>query len=634
MSRFEPGVYENFIYKRTYARWRESKKRRESWDETVERYMNFFLPRVPKPKVDEFLDVIESIRAGENMPSMRSLYTAGKALERDNIAGYNCCAIAINNIKSFAELLYILMNGSGVGFSVERQVINNLPEIPKHFKNVETNIEFADSKRGWAEGYYSYIRCLFNGEIPNYNLSKIRAKGSILKTFGGRASGPEPLNLLLQKTCNLIKRAKGRRLNSLECHDLCCFIAEAVVVGGVRRSSGVSISNLSDERMRNAKSGEFWIANPQRTLANNSVAYTEKPDVPTFMSEWRSLIKSGVGERGIINREGLDKTVEKIGRRETGYSWLLNPCCEIILRPNEFCNLSEVVVRPYDTRETLLKKVRNATILGCLQSTLTNFKFVGYEFRKNCEEERLLGVSLTGLRDCKLLNKTTSEAVNLLSEMKQAAIDCAKEWAEVLDIPVPAAITCVKPSGTVSQLVNSSSGLHTRFSPYYIRRVRVTASDPMCKFLINKGVKHSVETGQNVENPDTYVFDFPIKAPEHSIFNRDVSAIEQLEYWKMLKISWCEHNPSATIFVNEDEWLDVGAWVYKNWNVIGGLSFLPKDTNIYPLAPYEEIKEEEYLKLMSQFPEIDFKDLDIFEEKDNTIGAQEFACTGGSCELI
>lgn len=633
MSKFKPGIYEQFIYKRTYARWVENLKRRENWDETIDRYTDFFLPKIPQDAQGEFLTAMDSVAMYENMPSMRSFYTAGKALERDNIAGYNCCAISINTIKSFAELLYILMNGSGVGFSVERQIITSLPEIPQDFEVVDTNIVFADSKKGWAEGFYSYIRCLFNGEVPRYDLSKVRPKGAILKTFGGRASGPGPLDMLLRKVKNVITLAKGRKLNSLECHDICCFIAEAVVVGGVRRSSGISLSNLSDERMRNAKSGEFWISNPQRTLANNSVAYTEKPDVPTFMSEWRSLIKSGVGERGIINRVGLERAVKETQRREPGHTWLLNPCGEIILRPNEFCNLSEVIVRPYDTRETLLDKVRNAVIIGCIQATLTDFKFVGYEFRKNCEEERLLGVSLTGLRDCKLLNSVTREAEDLLEEMREHAKDVAKRWSMILEIPMPAAITCVKPSGTVSQLVNSSSGLHTRFAEYYIRRVRVTASDPMCKFLIEKGVSYNVETGQNPINPDTYVFNFPIKSPDDAILNKDVTALDQLKYWKMLKQWWCEHNPSATIFVKEDEWLEVGAWVYKNWDMVGGLSFLPKDTNIYPLAPYEEITKEKFEELVSQFPEIDFNDLNSFEEHDNTEGAKEFACSAGGCEL-
>lgn len=634
-NKFIIGTYEEFIYKRTYARWLDANKRRENWDETVNRYKKFFLPKIPKGHKLKFKEVINSILIYENMPSMRSFYTAGKALERDSIAGYNCAGIAINTIKSFAELLYILMCGTGVGFTIERQVINNLPEIPKDFEDVETNIVFADSKKGWAEGFYSYIRCLFNGELPKYDLSKIRPKGSILRTFGGRASGPIPLDLLLKKTKNIIIRAKGRKLNSLECHDICCFINEAVVVGGVRRSSGVSMSNLSDERMRNAKSGEFWLSNPQRSLANNSVVYTEKPDVPTFMSEWRSLIKSGTGERGIINRISLEKTVKLTNRREIGYEWILNPCCEVILRPNEFCNLSEVVCRENDTGEILEKKVRNATILGCIQSTLTDFKFINYEFKKNCEEERLLGVSLTGLRDCKLLNNISKESESLLKRLKEVAKEEASEWSKILKINMPAAVTCVKPSGTVSQLVNSSSGLHTRFAPYYIRRVRVTATDPLCKFLISKGVGHDIETGDNIHNPNTYVFNFPIKSPNDAICNKDVSALDQLRYWKMLKTKWCEHNPSATIFVNEDEWLEVGAWVYKYWDIIGGLSFLPKDTNIYPLAPYEEITEEEYNRLVQNFPEIDFNELDSFEDKDNTEGAREYACSGsGSCELI
>ncbi len=628
------STYQDFIYKRTYARWLYKEKRREKWEETVERYKEFFIKKVPDKHKKDFQFAIKAISKKENMPSMRSFYTAGKALERDSIAGYNCCFIAINRIKSFAELLHILMCGTGVGFSVERQVIVNLPEIPFEFGEVDTNIVFADSKKGWSEGFYSFIRCLYNGEIPHYDLSKVRPKGSVLKTFGGRASGPEPLELLLKKVEQIFISAKGRKLNSLECHDICCYIAEAVVVGGVRRSSGISISNLSDQRMRNAKSGEFWISNPQRSLANNSVAYTEKPDIPTFMSEWRSLIKSGTGERGIINRVSLDKTVELTNRRKTGFDWGMNPCGEIILRPNEFCNLSEVICRENDSENLLIKKVKNAVVLGCIQATLTDFKFINYEFKKNCEEERLLGVSMTGLRDCQLLNSTTEEAKNLLRRLKKVAIKEAKKWSKILDINMPAAITTLKPSGTVSQLVNSSSGLHPRFAPYYIRRVRVTASDPMSDFLIKKGVDHNPETGDNLNNPNTWVFNFPIKSPESAIFNKDVDAKEQLEYWKMMKTCWCEHNPSATIFVKEEEWLEVGAWIYKYWNIIGGLSFLPKDNNIYPLAPYEEISEEEYYELKNRFPVIDFNDLDKFEEEDNTEGAKEFACTGGSCELI
>lgn len=627
-------IYEDFIYKRTYSRWIESKKRRENWEETVDRYKDFFISIIPDSNKDEFLKAIDFVKNKNNMPSMRSLYTAGKALERDNIAGYNCCAIEINTLKSFPELLYILMNGTGVGFSVERQVICNLPEIPKSFENVDTNIVFSDSKRGWAEGYYSYIRYLFNGEIPKYDLSKIRPGGSILKTFGGRSSGPVPLDNLLKKTKNTIVNACGRKLNSLECHDICCFIAEAVVVGGVRRSSGISFSNLSDERMRNAKSGEFWITNPQRCLANNSVAYTEKPDIPTFMSEWRSLIKSGTGERGIVNRECLDKTVKNTGRRSTGYNWILNPCAEIILRPNEFCNLTEVVCRENDTEVELLEKVKNATILGCVQATLTDFKFINIEFKKNCEEERLLGVSLTGLRDCKILNIVSEDTSKLLERLRDYSKEIAGKWSKILNINMPAAITCVKPSGTVSQLVNSSSGLHPRFSKFYIRRVRVTSTDPLCKFLKEAGVNNNPEVGDNELNPNTVVFDFPIKSPEGCICNSDVSAIDQLEYWKMLKVHWCEHNPSCTVFVDEDEWLDVGAWVYKNWDIIGGLSFLNKSNNIYQLQPYEEISEELYIELLDKFPKIDFNELDSFEDTDNTFGAKEYACSAGSCELI
>lgn len=627
-------IYKEFIYKRTYARWLYDEKRRENWEETVDRYKDFFIKKVPENYHKDFLYCIDKIKDKEVMPSMRSLFTAGKALERDNIAGYNCCAIAINSIKSFAELLYTLMNGTGVGFTIERQVITNLPEIPQEFEEIDTDIIFADSKKGWAEGFYSYIRYLFNGEIPKYNLSRIRPKGSPLKTFGGRASGPDPLDMLLKKTKNIIINAKGRKLNSIECYDICCFISESVVVGGVRRSSGISFSNLSDDRMRNAKSGEFWITNPQRSLTNNSVAYTEKPDPATFLSEWRSLIKSGTGERGIVNRVGLNKTVKETNRRKPDYDWLLNPCAEIILRPNEFCNLSEVVLRKNDTKEQILDKVKVATILGCIQSTLTDFKFINYEFKKNCEEERLLGVSLTGLRDCSLLNKVNLETEEFLGKMQEYSLKIAEEWSKVLEINMPAAITCLKPSGTVSQLIDSSSGGHTRFSPYYIRRVRVTATDPLCKFLISKNVPHKIETGENVNNPNTYVFEFPIKSPEGAVCNKDVTALDQLEYWKMIKTCWCEHNPSVTIFVAESEWIDIGAWVYKNWDLIGGLSFLPKDTNIYPLAPYEEINKETYEEMVKSFPEIDFNELNDFESEDNTIGAKEYACSNGSCELI
>ena len=441
------------------------------------------------------------------------------------------------------------------------------------------------------------------------------------------------MDLLLKYTKKLLTKAAGRKLQSLECHDLACYICNAVVVGGVRRSAGISLSNLSDERMRDAKAGEFWLTNPQRQLANNSVAYTEKPDMTTYMKEWLSLIQSQSGERGIFNREGCEFIVKKNGRREAGYEWLCNPCSEIILRPDSFCNLTEVVIRPWDTEEDLLRKIKYATILGCLQATLTDFKFISKSFKKNCEDERLLGVSLTGLRDHAILNHVNEEAKVLLTKLRLTAIETAEEWSKILNIEMPAAITAVKPSGTVSQMVDSASGLHARFSDYYIRRVRVTSNDALCKFLIEKGVNHTPEVGDNPDNPNTYVFDFPIKSPEGAIVNDSVDALEQLEYWKMLQEFYCEHKPSCTIFVKESEWLDVGAWVYKNWNYVSGVSFLPKDDSIYQLAPYEEIDEDEFLLLKENFPVIDFDEFNRYEKTDNTTGAQEYACSGGSCEL-
>lgn len=633
-KKFEFTTYEEFIYKRTYARWIEKESRRETFDETINRYRDFFISRVPKKNQKEYQKAIDHVMSIDIMPSMRALFTAGPALKKENIAGYNCCAIAIDTVKSFSELLYILMNGTGVGYTVERQVISKLPIIPENFEKIDKTVVFRDSKKGWAEGLYAYMRHLYNGEIPKYDLSKIRGKGERLKTFGGKASGPDPLEILLKNTKKIITNASGRKLKSIECHDLCCYIANSVVVGGVRRSACISLSNLSDERMRGAKSGEFWLANPQRQLSNNSVAYTEKPDITTFMKEWLSLVESKTGERGIFNREGCDFIVNKTGRRESGYEWLCNPCSEIILRPDSFCNLTEVVVRPYDTEDDLMKKIRYATILGCLQATLTDFKFLSKSFKKNCEDERLLGVSLTGLRDHKVLNHVNEDAKLLLTKMRLHAIETAEEWSKILGIKMPAAITAIKPSGTVSQMVNSASGLHARFSDYYIRRVRVTANDALCKFLIDKGVNHNPEIGDNKDKPNTYVFDFPIKSPDNAIVNDNVNALEQVEYWKMLQEFYCEHKPSCTVFVKENEWLDVGAWVYKNWNYVSGISFLPKDDSIYQLAPYEEIDEEEYYTLKNNFPDIDFSEFNDYEKTDDTIGAQEYACAGGSCELV
>lgn len=627
-----PTSYQEFIYTRTYSRWKEKEKRRETWEETVNRYKDFFISRVPSEKETEFNSAIDSIINLEVMPSMRALWAAGPALDREHIAGYNCSYLAVNNIKAFAECLYILMNGTGVGFSVERQEVNKLPEVPQ-LKEVVDVVEFSDSKKGWADGFYRYLRHLYKGEIPKYDLSKIRPKGSILKTFGGRASGPEPLDDLIKFTTQLFKNAQGRKLSSIECHDIMCKVAAIVVVGGVRRSACISLSNRSDDRMAHAKDGEFWNTNPQRMLANNSIVYTEKPDATQFMEDWLVLARSGSGERGIINRESMEFIVSQTGRRETGYPWGVNPCAEIILRPNSFCNLTEVVIRPEDTKQTLRQKVRYATVLGCLQSTLTDFGFLSRSWKNNTEDERLLGVSLTGLRDHPILGKVSKKAKAWLTEMKETAIETAEEWSKALHINMPAAITCTKPSGTVSQLVDSASGLHPRFSPYYVRRVRVSTGDPVFKYLNSIGMKWEPEVGQTREGCSTAVFPFPIKSPESAVMRQDVDALEQLEYWLMLQKYWCEHKPSITVYVKENEWLKVGSWVYEHWNYVSGISFLPYDGGVYPLAPYTECTEEEYIELSKNLPVMDFLQLSVFENEDKTEGSREFNCTGDKCEL-
>jgi ribonucleoside-triphosphate reductase (thioredoxin) len=626
-------AYQNFIYYRTYSRWLESKSRREFWDETVNRYFDFFSKKVPKEKIDEFYLIKDYTFNLNVMPSMRAVWSAGKAAERENVCIYNCSYLVIDRLKAFAELMYILLNGTGVGFSVEKKYVTQLPKVPDDLKETEEILLFADNKLGWAEGYYKYIKALFSGKIMEYDLSKIRPEGSRLKTSGGTASGPAPLKQLLDYTKKTVVENQGKHLNSLQCHDLCCYIANVVVSGGVRRSACISLSDLADDRMRNAKSGEFWHHHPQRRLANNSAVYEEKPDTVTFLNEWISLIKSRTGERGIFNRESCKFIVTQTGRRDNSFLFGGNPCLEIILRPNSFCNLTEVVIRPDDTKEELCKKVRYATILGCVQATMTKFNFLGREWKKNCEEERLLGVSLTGLRDHPILNTVGKDAKLILSEMKQTAIDTAEEWSQILKINMPTAITCVKPSGTVSQLVDCASGLHTRYAPFYIRRVRVSKMDAVCKYLMSKNIIVNPEVQQTLENANTFVFDFYIRSPETAIIRDEVSALNQLEYWLMLQKYWCEHKPSVTISVKEDEWLEVGNWVYKNWDYISGISFLPYDSGIYQLSPYEEIDEEDYDNLIQEFPSLNFDELSEFESTDTTEGAKEYACSAGGCEI-
>ncbi len=627
--------FQEFIYKRTYARWKEDQQRREDWNESVNRYQDFMLNRVPEKARSEYMEAIDAFLGQEAMGSMRALWTAGEALERENICAYNCAAVTIDNIAVFSEILYVLMCGTGCGFSVERQFINQLPAIPEEIiSDNDTIILFADSKLGWAEGFNELLKGLYKGINRKCDLSMIRPKGERLKTFGGRASGPEPLQRLIDFTRKIFMCAKGRKLTSIECHDLVCFIANIVIVGGVRRAATISLSNPSDQRMAHAKDGEFWRTNPQRTLANNSIAYTEKPSASLFMEEWLNLIKSESGERGIFNREGVIKKIKGHGRRDPNFEFICNPCSEILLRPKEFCNLTEGVVRRNDTLETLHEKVRKATILGIVQSTLTNFQFLREEWKKNVEEERLLGVSLTGLRDHEILNSANPIAEAWLNELQDTAIKTAEEWSNILGINMPAAITTVKPSGTVSLLVDSSSGLHPRFAPYYIRRVRVAKTDPMCQFLIDSGVKWNPEVEETLENYTTAVFDFPIKAPEGSVCTKDVDALEQLNYWKMLNDHWCEHNPSCTVFVKEYEWLKVGNWIYNNWDDVSGISFLPYDGGVYVLPPYEEITSEEYAKMALEFPILDFSEFTEYEKEDNTKGATIYACSGnGSCEI-
>lgn len=626
--------YQEFIFTRTYARWIEEEKRRETWPEAVERYRNFFAPRVPEELLPEFDEAINKILHLEVMPSMRALQTAGPALERDNVAGYNCSYLVIDNVKAFADMLYILMCGTGVGFSTEERYISQLPTVPKISVEAEKPIIVMDSKIGWAEGLLELMNQLYAGILPRWDLSLIRPKGARLKTFGGRASGPEPLHNLFQFVVDTFLNAQGRKLKSIEIYDICMMIAQCVVSGGVRRSATINLSDRWDEDMANAKVGEFWLDNPQRSMSNNSAVYETKPTFEEFWKDWTALAQSGTGERGIVNRQGLQEHVEWINTgRDPNHLFGVNPCGEIILRPKQFCNLTEVVVRHDDDVQSLKEKVKAATILGILQATLTDFRFLDDVWKKNTEEERLLGVSLTGLKDHPILRERGGLAGWILGVLRQVAWLTAGRWAEALGINPPAAITCVKPSGTVSQLVDSSSGLHSRYGRYYVRRVRVAANDPLAQYLRDAGVPWYPEVGQTVENMTTTVFEFPVAAPETSIIKGEETAIEQLEYWRMLKMFWTDHNPSCTIYVKEHEWDEVGRWVYENWEFIGGLSFLPDDGGVYELAPYEVIDKETYDKIVASMPKLDFSKLSEYEQEDKTTGSREFACTGDKCEL-
>ena len=630
MSNILPTDYQAFIHTSRYARWLEEENRRETWPETVDRYItNVVSPVIQDKSIIQELE--ESILNLSVMPSMRALMTAGEALRRDNTAGYNCSYLPVDDPKAFDEAMYILLCGTGVGFSVERQYVQKLPEIPE-LSDSETTVVVKDSKEGWAKGLRQILALLWSGEIPKWDVSQVRPAGSRLKTFGGRASGPGPLIDLFNFTINTFKSAQNRKLSSIECHDLMCYIGQIVVVGGVRRSAMISLSNLSDDRMRHAKSGNWWETAGHRALANNSVCYTEKPDSETFMREWLALVESKSGERGVFNRQACKVLAERSGRRDSNHEFGTNPCSEISLRPYQFCNLTEVVVRSTDTIESLAYKVRLATILGTIQSTYTKFPYLRKIWQKNTEEERLLGVSLTGIMDNPLMTSSNKGLSKTLSHLRQEAVRTNEVWSEILGIEQSAAITCCKPSGTVSQLVDSASGIHARHSQYYTRTVRGDNKDPLTEFMKAQGIPFE----PCVMKPDsTTVFSFPVQSPPNSVTRNDMTAIEQLDMWLLYQRHWTEHKPSVTITVHDDEWMDVGAFVYRNFDEMSGVSFLPHSDHTYRQAPYQETTEEDYELLLSYMPnKIDWSKLSEYEAEDTTKSSQTFACTGEVCEIV
>ena len=634
-----PNDYQNFIALSRYARWLPEKNRRETWKETVARYFDFMEVHLKEntnqeliPKTRKILE--DAVCNLEVMPSMRALMTAGKALEDNNIAGYNCAYLSVDHPKSFDEALYVLMHGTGVGFSVERQFISKLPEVPEELVDVDDVIVVQDSKEGWQSAFRKLITYLYDGEMPKWDFSKIRPKGSRLKTFGGRASGPEPLLDLFNFATNLFKDAVGRKLTSYECHRMMCKIAEVVVVGGVRRSALISLSNLTDERMRNAKSGQWWSDTPEMALSNNSVCYTEKPDIGIFMKEWTSLYESKSGERGIFNREAAVKQVASIGRRSTDHEFGCNPCSEIILRDGQFCNLTEIVVRAEDTQKDILRKARLATILGTFQASLTNIKRLRPKWVKNTEEESLLGVSLTGIMDNSFMNGSVDKEAlpKFLEKVRKEVVEINAHWSELLGINQATATTAIKPSGTVSQLVDSASGIHTRHNDYYFRRVRADAKDPIAQLMEDQGIPCEAD----VMKPNSVkVFTFPMKAPKGAVLRNERTAIEQLELWLIYQRHYCEHKPSVTVSVREHEWMQVGAWVYEHFDEVSGVSFLPHSDHTYQQAPYEDCSKKEYDELAKKMPKsVDWDLISEYELTDTTVGTKTLACTGSVCELV
>jgi len=628
MSNYLPTDYQSFIALSRYAKYYDGDGR-ENWGATVGRYiLNLVDNKVDKATTDEIHNAILNL---EVMPSMRAMMTAGPALDRDNTAGYNCSYLPVDDPKSFDEAMYILLCGTGVGFSVERQYVSKLPEVPKLFYS-DTTVVVKDSKEGWAKAFRQVLALLWAGEIPKWDVSRVRPAGARLKTFGGRASGPAPLVELFNFAITTFKNAQGRKLSSVECHDLMCFIGQIVVVGGVRRSAMISLSNLSDDRMRHAKSGQWWETASWRALANNSVCYTEKPDMETFMREWTALVESKSGERGIFNREASKKQAAKFGRRDSNYEFGTNPCSEIILRPYQFCNLTEVVVRATDTVEDLARKVKLATILGTIQSSYTKFPYLRKVWTNNTEEERLLGVSLTGIMDNPLMTSANAGLEKTLEHLRNVAVTTNAEWADRLGIPHSAAISCIKPSGTVSQLVDSASGIHARHSPYYIRTVRGDNKDPLTQFMKDAGVPNEPCV---MKGDTTTVFSFPVKSPNKAVTRNDMTAIEQLKTWLTYQRSWCEHKPSVTISVRDAEWMAVGAFVYEHFDEMSGVSFLPHSDHTYQQAPYQDCTKEEYEEMLSKMPaKIDWELLNEYESEDNTVSMQTMACSGDSCEIV
>ena len=641
MNNYLPTDYQTFIATSRYARWIEEEERRETWGETVERYFDYITGHLVAKHDYQLSDSLrgeleEAVLNQDIMPSMRALMTAGPALDRCHVGGYNCSYVPVDNTRAFDETMYILMCGTGVGFSVERHNVEKLPVVNEDMHDTDTVIKVGDSRMGWATSLRELISLLYAGKVPKWDTSEVRPAGARLKTFGGRASGPAPLEELFQFIVDKFANATGRRLFPIECHDIMCKIGEVVVVGGVRRSALISLSNLNDDQMAHAKSGQWWTNEGQRALANNSVAYKGKPEMGTFMREWLSLYDSKSGERGIFNRQAAQKQAAKNGRRDVEHDFGCNPCSEIILRPYQFCNLSEVVVRATDTQQTLTEKVRLATILGTFQSTLTNFKYLRKIWRRNTEEERLLGVSLTGIMDNAMMSgKSAHLGMNIgatLNALRVQAVTTNAAMASELNIPISTAITCVKPSGTVSQLVNSASGIHARHNPYYIRTVRGDNKDPLTQFLVNVGIPAEPD----VMKPDsTTVFSFPMKSPAGAVTRFDMSAIEQLELWLIYQRHWCEHKPSVTISVKEHEWMDVGSWVYEHFDEVSGISFLPFSEHTYQQAPYQDCTVEQYGEMLKRMPvSIDWSKLQEFEKEDTTSGGRELACTADACEVV